>query len=774
MSSTLFRRFAVIARAAATAGLAFALGVSTFVAHAQEPEVDPPGRVARLSEAAGQVWVYSPDSGEWISAERNQPLTSGDRIATETGARAELQIGSTSLRLDSGTEVEVVQLDDAQASLQLLEGSVIARVRDAEGAGELEFTTDEGRFLVQRSGTYRVDRVNGKSDLTVYAGEARYEGPNSGIAVGAGQRAEFWIDSGGVAQYTMFAPVNDAFAGWNGERDRRYIGSVAERYVSPEMSGAAELDAYGRWEQTPDYGAVWYPTSVAVDWAPYSQGRWTFVRPWGWTWVDAAPWGFAPFHYGRWVYLRNRWCWTPGQRVHRPVYAPALVAWVGGSRGNVSISVGGGPAVGWFPLAPREVYVPGYRVSSRYARNVNINHVANVTVITNAFANPQGPRDYENRRHPRAVTIVPTGVMTERRPVAPAAAQMRQAPGVRELIAQPSRAVAQVTAPVAAPALPPAGTARRDVRPPPGLSGRPEGAGRPGFDRRDRDDRDRRDRDDRDRRAVPRDSERQARPDIGAPQRPQVAQPSAAPTTIVQPPAAQTPQPAPQPGLQAPAVIGAPRPIPGPPGRTGVGGDDRQGPDRTGQPMRGDRGDRGERDAGDRREAPTAVRPPPPQVTAPAAITPPVTAPTAPAVQPPRPTAAPQVQEAPMMRPLPVQRGEDRRREDRGVDDRRGGPPQRPFEVQRQPQVQPPVPPQPQVQRQAPAQIPAPAPVQRPVEIQRPQAPVQAPPVQRPVEVQRPVVPPAVQRIEPPGRAERPDNPRNDGGGRRGEPRDQR
>jgi len=79
------------------------------VPNEKNPVACPPGRGARVSEAAGQVWVYSPDAGEWVSAERNQPLTSGDRIATDTGARAELQIGSTSLRLDSGTEVEVVQ-----------------------------------------------------------------------------------------------------------------------------------------------------------------------------------------------------------------------------------------------------------------------------------------------------------------------------------------------------------------------------------------------------------------------------------------------------------------------------------------------------------------------------------------------------------------------------------------------------------------------------------------------------------------------------------------
>jgi len=329
--TTMQRRFAAWMLAlAGSATLALAGG-----AQAQGADLDPPGRVARLAEVNGQVWIYSPDGGEWVSAARNQPLTTGDRLATDAGARAEMQIGSTSVRLDGSSELEVVQLDDEHVALDLHDGSAIARVRDPGGAGQLELTTDEGRFVALRTGTYRLDRNNGRSDITVYSGQARYEGPNSGLPVEAGQRAEFWIDSGGVAQYSTLSPINDAFAGWSNDRDRRFVGAVAERYVSPEMTGAAELDAYGRWEQTPDYGSVWIPTTVAVDWAPYSQGHWAWVRPWGWTWVDDAPWGFAPFHYGRWVYLRNNWCWTPGVRVARPVYAPALVGWVGGARGNV-------------------------------------------------------------------------------------------------------------------------------------------------------------------------------------------------------------------------------------------------------------------------------------------------------------------------------------------------------------------------------------------------------------------------------------------------------
>ena len=480
-----------------------ATGGFALTARAQQPDTDPPARVARLSELYGQVWIYSPDSGEWVGAVRNQPLTSGDRVATESGARAELQIGSTSLRIDSASELELVEIGDERAALALQEGSVIARVRDPNGAGELDLSTEEGRFVVPRAGSYRFDRQGSKTDLTVYAGQARYEGPNnSGLAVNAGQRAQFWIDSGGVAQYSVLRPVDDEFMAWSGERDRQVVGSIAERYVSPEMTGAGELDAYGRWEQTPDYGSVWIPTAVAVDWAPYSHGRWAWVRPWGWTWIDDAPWGFAPFHYGRWVYLRNRWCWTPGARVVRPVYAPALVAWVGGPRGTVSVTIGGGPAVGWFPLAPREVYVPSYRVSPRYARNVNITQVTNVTVINNAFSNPQEPRDFQNRRAPRAITVVPSSVMTERRPVAPAAAQYRQTPWVRELAAQPGRTAALVAPPVTAPAAPARTADPRNVRPPPGFAERPGVNGRAGGAPRERNEAD------RDRPLPPRDAQR--------------------------------------------------------------------------------------------------------------------------------------------------------------------------------------------------------------------------------------------------------------------------
>ena len=347
-------------------------------------DVDPPGRVGRLSEVLGQVWLYSPEDREWVTAERNRPLTTGDRIATDALARAEMRVGSTVIRLDSNSELEVLRLDDDHLQLQQHRGASVVRLRDSELAPQFEMVTAEGRFRTDRAGAYRFDRNDKSTQATVISGRLNYEGRNQALTIDREQRAEFLLDAHGRAQYAIIEPKRDAFAAWNADRDRDERDEWAsQRYVSPEMTGVEDLDRHGRWDQDPEYGAVWIPRAVAPGWAPYTTGRWTWVAPWGWTWVDAAPWGFAPFHYGRWVQRRNVWCWAPGSYVARPVYAPALVGWAGGRppvrRPGVSIdiSIGRGSG-GWYPLSPRERYVPGFRSSPRYERELNRSHLPHV------------------------------------------------------------------------------------------------------------------------------------------------------------------------------------------------------------------------------------------------------------------------------------------------------------------------------------------------------------------------------------------------------------
>ena len=174
------------------------------------------------------------------------------------------------------------------------------------------------------------------------------------------------------------------------------------------MPGYEDLDDTGDWQRTPEYGPVWVPRHVVAGWSPYRNGHWGWIEPWGWTWIDDAPWGFAPYHYGRWVYRGRGWAWVPGPVVARPVYAPALVVFVGGSTWNVSIGLGGG--VGWFPLGPNEVYVPVYRVSDRYVRRIN-NAPGSLTLAD--MANTR----YRNRASPGGVTVVTRETFVGGRPV---------------------------------------------------------------------------------------------------------------------------------------------------------------------------------------------------------------------------------------------------------------------------------------------------------------------------------------------------------------------
>lgn len=406
------------------AWLALALScafVAPAVAQSADDAVDPPDRVGRLADVSGEVWIYDDQEGEWIEAVRNRPITTGDRLSSAATGRAEVRIGSTTLRLDRNTEVEVARLDDQHLVLQLHSGDVAVRLRTRDAAQGFELTTEEGRFLPDRAGSYRFNRDDDATDVIVHAGQVQLRAADAGVTVKAGQVYRFWQQDG--TRFELTELRRDDFDDWVAQRDDREERSVSARYVSPEMTGVEDLDRYGRWEQDTQYGALWIPRSVPVGWAPYRVGHWVWISPWGWTWVDDAPWGFAPFHYGRWVMRSSVWCWVPGAYAARPVYAPAVVGWVGAPGVSVGISIGRAPNVGWFPLGPREVYVPGYRYSPHYMRQVNGGHVPHgfdwnpyVRDPRRAFEHGQ----YRYRDQPGVVTMVPRQVMDRRLPVAPA------------------------------------------------------------------------------------------------------------------------------------------------------------------------------------------------------------------------------------------------------------------------------------------------------------------------------------------------------------------
>jgi hypothetical protein len=160
----------------------------------------------------------------------------------------------------------------------------------------------------------------------------------------------------------------------------------------------------------------------------YRDGHWAWIDPWGWTWVDDAPWGFAVSHYGRWTNLRGSWGWVPGPAQTRAYYAPAVVAFVGGSNFQLAISSGVVGGVAWFPLGPRDVYRPAYAASRGYYENINrSNTVINNTVINNTYNNSNVTDVvYANRRVPGAVVAVPTTTFVQSQPVSRAVVRISQ------------------------------------------------------------------------------------------------------------------------------------------------------------------------------------------------------------------------------------------------------------------------------------------------------------------------------------------------------------
>lgn len=381
---------------------------------------DPPDRVARLNYMQGSVSYQVSGDQDWVQADPNRPLTTGDNLWADKDSRGEVHIDSTAIRLSSETGISFLTLDDRTAQIQLAQGTIEVHLRRLMAGDDWEFDTPNSALTLTRSGEYLISTdPNNNTTILVREGEAQVTGGGETWTLPAGQ--EYILSGTDQLSYdAQPLPAFDDFEAWCQDRDQSENSSVSAQYVSRDVDGYYELDNYGQWDADADYGEVWYPT-VAVGWAPYSVGHWVYIAPWGWTWVDDEPWGFAPFHYGRWCYLRNRWGWVPGPMVVRPVYAPALVGFVGGGGWGVSLSFGGGLAgVGWFPLGPRDVYVPGYRCSPRYVENINVTNtrVLNVTQVNNVYNNRDVTHvNYTYARDQHAVTVVNRDTFVNARPV---------------------------------------------------------------------------------------------------------------------------------------------------------------------------------------------------------------------------------------------------------------------------------------------------------------------------------------------------------------------
>jgi len=441
--------------------------------------VDPPGRVARISVLQGDVSLEPAGTNSFSQAELNYPLTLGDRMYVDLQALSELETAGLAVRMSNGADVTLTTLTDAVAQFGLAQGSIRVSSREVPApdgsTGVIEIDTPNGTVWVQAPGDIRIDAYpqNNTSVVTVTTGQVEIVGANLDQTVGPNQSVQLTGTNPVTAQFVGPA-APDALDQFDQSREGAYQSTVAEdsQYVSSDVIGGEDLVTYGAWTPDVSYGAVWYPRSVAVDWVPYHNGRWVYIPPWGWTWVEAEPWGFAPFHYGRWVNLGGRWGWIPGPppsvfgRPIRPVYSPALVAFVGGSGFGVTA---------WFPLGPGEAFVPWYATSTAYVNRVNVTNIYSRNAVqvraglanrtTNLYGSNTSNIVYANRN--AGITAVNQSDFAAGRSVA-RSQPVRMDANLRQQLNQAPVAVRPTAAPIAT------GVARAPARALPPVQARPQ------------------------------------------------------------------------------------------------------------------------------------------------------------------------------------------------------------------------------------------------------------------------------------------------------------
>ena len=357
------------------------------------PEVTPP----RLSYLYGEVSFWRAGADDWAPATLNTPLAPGDILYAGPNGNIEIQVGPHAfVRAAYGTQVGLDNQEPEYIQFRVTGGQVALDLRGLPPSSTLEVDTPNAAFTVDRPGYYHLDVNQDSSRLGVYRGGSATMTPAGGAATPIASNQQLVVTGTESTQLALgAAPQLTMWDNWNSQRTAFLIQTPSARYVGPAVYGTESLDQYGRWRTVETYGSVWVPADVAPGWVPYSTGRWIWDPRFGWTWLDTAPWGWAPYHYGRWVFVGNYWAWAPGPIVARPVYAPALVVFLGGPTVVV------GRPLYWAPLGWGEPVIPwwgrrgfvgvpwwGGWAGPRVVNNVVINrnttvNVTNITVYRN-------------------------------------------------------------------------------------------------------------------------------------------------------------------------------------------------------------------------------------------------------------------------------------------------------------------------------------------------------------------------------------------------------
>lgn len=334
-----------------------------------EPEEEPPGRVARVSFAEGDVQILRDGEEEWELVVRDLPVVEGDEIVTGTDGRFEIQFDNdTHVRVANDSVLKIASLSEEGIAVSLEAGRMNLTTRKFDPDKKfLEIDAPSTTVAILRAGRYRVDAPAKGAEVRIGVssdGEARVYSSNAGFTLKSGRSASVFINGENAGEWEMrdYAGIDDDFDKWTFDRDDEFAKRLATanygEYYDDGLYGAEDLNAYGSWVHNASYGYVWQPSVFSLrnysDWSPYRYGHWRWIPAFGWTWVNDEPWGWTTYHHGRWFWSGNNWYWSPfgTNRSYGNRWRPALV-YVTVVSNNVC----------WYPLPYNSPY---YNYNSRY------------------------------------------------------------------------------------------------------------------------------------------------------------------------------------------------------------------------------------------------------------------------------------------------------------------------------------------------------------------------------------------------------------------------
>ena len=246
------------------------------IADPDQEEMENYGTPPRLSLIDGQVSYWRPGAEDWVEAQINTPLASGDQIFVGSAGRMELEVGPRAyVRGSVNTQVGLENQEPDFLQFRLTQGNVCIDLRALDPGRTVEIDTPNAAVTIQREGYYRVAVDGDRTSLVVRRSGKGTVTSSTGQALDVSSSQEVVVEGAETPQISSYiAPGIDDWDKWNYSRTDSLAAGASSRYVPPGTYGVNDLDRYGSWRATPTYGSVWVPSDVRSGWTPYSTGAW--------------------------------------------------------------------------------------------------------------------------------------------------------------------------------------------------------------------------------------------------------------------------------------------------------------------------------------------------------------------------------------------------------------------------------------------------------------------------------------------------------------------